>query len=201
MHARRVVTVTITVAALLSGTLASAAPATASPTKQPARYYVRGPVGAATPGVGEDPTDAELLDAGTIGLCNIGLGDVSVQSWDDTAIGHVDLFCGDDASGYIHIRDGDGTPDDPGHEADWQTLVDSFGGGDWDDFMVYATGEAITQDRAPDDHGNDKLCFTAPIEIYKTDGTYIGTWNPTIIVSANNRRVITSYPTGFQSDC
>ncbi|PPF26814.1 hypothetical protein C5D07_03690 [Rathayibacter tritici] len=126
---------------------------------------------------------------------------MSIASWDDTVLGHVDLFCGDSASGYIHIRDGDGSLNDIGHEADWQDVVDSFGGGLWDDFMLYATGEAIVSDKAPDDHGNDKLCFTTPIDIYTSDGTYITTYQPTVIVSANNKSVVTSYPTHFQSDC
>ncbi|NQX10290.1 hypothetical protein HQQ80_01480 [Microbacteriaceae bacterium VKM Ac-2855] len=123
------------------------------------------------------------------------------QSWDDTALGHGDLFCGDNASGYGHIRDGDGTPNDVSLGAEWQALVDSFGGRLWDDFMLSATGAAIKGDRAPDDHGNDKLGVTAPVEIYQTDGTYITTVYPTILGSADNKRIITSYPTLYQSDC
>ncbi|KZX21969.1 hypothetical protein [Rathayibacter tanaceti] len=189
----------VCMATLLVGAIAGAPTAVAADSKASVRYYL--PSAPETSSAENDSLGTSLLDPGTIGLCNAGFGDVSVKSWDDTVLGYVDLFCGDSASGYIHIRDGDGSLNDVGHEADWQDVVDSFGGGLWDDFMLYATGEAIVDDKAPDDHGNDKLCFTTSIDIYKSDGTYITTYQPTVIVSANNKSVITSYPTHYQSDC
>lgn len=191
------------VAALVCGTVAGAGPVVAAETDTPARYYLppTADAPADAPAASTSSAGTERLDPGTIGLCNAGFGDVSVQSWDDTVLGHVDLSCGDSASGYIHIRDGDGTPNDVGHEAEWQAVVDSFGGGMWDDFMVHATGAAIVGDKEPDDHGADKLCFSAPVEIFQTDGTYITTYYPTILASANNKRIITSYPTHYQSEC
>jgi hypothetical protein len=133
--------------------------------------------------------DTSLLDPGTIGLCNAGFGDVSVASW-ETGIGHVDLFCGDDRSGYVHIR--------TDHQSQWQTVVDGAGGGAyWDDFMVFATGSIVTAPAPgfPKDVGDGKLCYSAPITIKNAEGNVVDTYNPTVLVSANNKRIITSYPT------
>ncbi|MDQ0410449.1 hypothetical protein QF007_001572 [Clavibacter michiganensis] len=139
--------------------------------------------------------DASLLDPGTIGLCNAGFGDVSVASW-ETGIGHVDLFCGDDRSGYVHIR--------TEHQVDWQTVVDGAGGGaNWDDFMVFATGSIVTSPGPgfPEDEGDGKLCYSAPILIKDEDGNVVDTYNPTVIVSANNKKIITSFPTHLVDNC
>jgi hypothetical protein len=163
----------LVLAASLSAGPAEAATITYSPHQQ-----------AQTSGV-----EASLLDPGTIGLCNAGFGDVSVASW-DTGIGHVDLFCGDDRSGYVHIR--------TDHQVDWQTVVDGAGGGaDWDDFMVFATGSIVTSPAPgfPKDAGAGKLCYSAPILIKDADGNVVDTYNPTVLVSENNKRIITSYPT------
>lgn len=143
--------------------------------------------GAAGPLTSEGDTD---LDPGTIALCNAGFGDVSVKSYDVPVLDHIDMLCGDDASGYVHIR--------KNHENDWQTLVDKYGGGtNWDDFMEYALAQSVTapSDGYPIDIGGDKYCYTTPIEIFDRDGNPLATINPTIIVSANNKKIITAVPT------
>lgn len=133
-----------------------------------------------------------LLDPGTIALCNAGFGNVSVASWNNNSIGHVDLFCGDISSGYVHIRSG--------HQSDWQAILNSYPiGGNWDDLMVFATGQAITSGPFYNE-GNNKYCYTAPLQI-KHNGTVVTTYHPTILVSVNNKRVITSYPTHYSSAC
>jgi hypothetical protein len=139
--------------------------------------------------------EASLLDPGTMGLCNAGFGDVSVASW-DTGIGHVDLFCGDDASGYVHIR--------KVHQADGQAVVDGAGGGaNWDDFMVFATGSMVTSPAPgfPKDVGDGELCYSAPIFIKNAGGEVVDTYNPTVLVSANDKKIITSYPTHLVDRC
>ncbi|WP_445337401.1 hypothetical protein [Clavibacter sp. CFBP 8614] len=144
------------------------------------------------PGLGD-----EKLSATTIALCNAGFGDVSVQSWDVTA-GHLDMFCGDKddddmwVSGYNHIRDR--------HQGDWQAIVDSAGGGgNWDDLMMFMTDQSIRADD-PEPEGDSKLCYSTSIEIHDEDGALLSVYNPTVIVSANTRKVITSYPT-IVPDC
>lgn len=138
----------------------------------------------------DDGTGPVELDPGTIALCNAGFGDVSVKSYEAPVLEHIDLLCGDDASGYVHIR--------KNHEEAWQTMVDSVGGGTWDDFMEYTLAEAVTSpgDGYPIDAGDGKYCYSAPIELYDIhDGHLIKTINPTIIVSGNNKKIITAIPT------
>jgi hypothetical protein len=154
---------------------------------------------AATPAGASAPPDLgeEKLSATTIAFCNAGFGDVSVQSWDVTA-GHLDMFCGDEddddiwVSGYNHIRDR--------HQGDWQSIVDSAGGGgNWDDLTMFMTDRSIRADD-PEPEGDGKLCYSTSVEIHEGDGALLGVYNPTIIVSATTRKVITSYPT-IVPDC
>jgi hypothetical protein len=135
------------------------------------------------------------LDPGTIGLCNSGFGDVSVKSW-DIGIGHVDLFCGDSNSGYVHIREA--------HEAEWQALKDQIDAlygeptaATWDDVMLGATDASLTAPGSgyPIDIGDGKLCYSSDYSFYGSDGALLKTIHPTIIVSQNNLKVITSVPT------
>ena len=132
--------------------------------------------------------DAARLPPGTIGLCNAGWGDVSVQRYDNARfLGVVDLRCGDSKSGYVHVR--------ANHQNQWQSRINAVGGsGNWDDLMAWATGEALRAPEAgyPKDVGGGKWCYTAPIFMSGPRGTV--QYKPTIIVSTNNKLVITSYP-------
>ena len=134
------------------------------------------------------------LDPGTIALCNSGFGDVSVKSW-DIGIGHVDLFCGDSNSGYVHIREA--------HEAEWQALKDKIDAlygeptaATWDDVMLGATDASLTAPGSgyPIDIGDGKLCYSSDYSFCGSDGALLKTIHPTIIVSQNNLKVITSVP-------
>ncbi|AJW78550.1 hypothetical protein DZF92_13555 [Clavibacter michiganensis subsp. insidiosus] len=76
--------------------------------------------------------------------------------------------------------------------------MDGAGGGaNWDDFMVFATGSIVTAPAPgfPKDVGDGKLCYSAPIIIKNAEGNVVDTYNPTVLVSGNNKKVITSYPT------
>ena len=184
-HRTRVTALAVAAAGLVTAPLALASPASAAT----ATYEIPAP---STPAAG---VETSLLDPITIGACNAGFGDVSVASW-ETGIGHVDLFCGDDKSGYVHIR--------TGHQAQWQTVVDGAGGGAyWDDFMVFATGSIVTAPGPgfPKDEGDGKLCYSAPILIKNEEGNVVDTHNPTVIVSANNKKIITSFPTHLVDNC
>ncbi len=48
--------------------------------------------------------------------------------------------------------------------------------------------------------GGQKLCYTTPVQIMNEDGVVVDTYHPTVVVSANNLRVITSYPTHLIDD-
>jgi len=138
-----------------------------------------------------------LLNPVTIGSCNSGLGDVSVQRMDAAKVGKIDLFCGDSRSGYVHIR--------TRHEKDWQAVIDKTHGGGalWDDFMVASTSEIVSDPSAgyPKSEGSGKLCYTAPIVIHDPETKTVSTYHPTVIVSENRKLVITSFPTKAAPNC
>ncbi|OCI32921.1 hypothetical protein OERS_05130 [Oerskovia enterophila] len=114
-----------------------------------------------------------------------------VNSWEmDYVIeGTVRLNCGTaTTAGYNHILDG--------HADDWQFWMEDLGlyGANWDDFMEWTVGAVLM---APGDYaseGNGKLCFTAPIGIVNPNDGLTWWFDPSIIVSENNRVVITAYP-------
>jgi hypothetical protein len=100
------------------------------------------------------------------------------------------LYCGSsDKSGYLHIK--------AAHESDWQSRINSYGGGSaWDDLMDFATAQVLSKPRAVVEGISNKSCFWAPVKIYDSrTGYQIDYFEPTVIVSGNNKLVITSYPT------
>lgn len=129
------------------------------------------------------------LAPGTIGLCNAGWGDVSVQRYDNAKyLGKIDLFCGDSGQGYVHIR--------ARHQRQWQDRINQVGqGGNWDDLMVWVVGQAVTSPASgyPKDIGGGKSCYSTLIYMKGTKGTV--SFRPSIVVSRNNKRVITAIPT------
>jgi hypothetical protein len=130
---------------------------------------------------GPEREAAPLLDPVIIALCNAGLGETVIDTAESQDDGDIDFKCGDDGFGYVHIR-GE-------HEGDWETRK---GGeeGLWDDYMWWATKSALENPSFTLDMGDNKRCYTAPIAV--SDGQY---FHPTIIVSMNNKHLITSYPT------
>jgi hypothetical protein len=128
-----------------------------------------------------------------IGLCNAGVLGLSVSTFPSTVDGQVDLKCGTSAEGYVHIRSG--------HQASWE--LQNPIGGPWDDFMVWATSRALSVPSSVVNLPGSKRCYTTPIKIVRyVNGTIqlVKTFNPTVIVSTNNKIVITSIPT-TKSSC
>lgn len=125
------------------------------------------------------------LDPIVIAECNAGLGEVVIDTASSEEDGKVSLRCGDDKSGYVHIR--------KNHENDWEKRK---GGAEglWDDLMWYSTKSALENPSFTLDMGSNKRCYTAPIVIENSEGKKV-TFHPTVLVSMNNKRVITSYPT------
>lgn len=73
------------------------------------------------------------LNPWTIGTCNAGFGDTEVASFASRFDGKVLLRCGDDSSGYVHIRSR--------HEQDWKNKMGDPG--NWDDYMVWSSDIAV----------------------------------------------------------
>jgi hypothetical protein len=127
-----------------------------------------------------------------IGLCNGGASGLTVVDMNSAFDGVVSLKCGTNSDGYVHIRSR--------HQASWEAQKGS--GGLWDDYMVWATGSALSAPSAIYSLADAKRCYTAPIAVFKyVNGSpqYVKTFNPTIIVSSSGRKVITSIPTNTSS--
>lgn len=119
--------------------------------------------------------------------------------WVPQATDTVYLQCGPHDTktyGWHHIQDG--------HQSQWQTRADTAsgvpGGIAWDDFMADITSQLLEwPDRYTVEYSG-KRCYTGYIQIWDLNGNLKYDFNPTIIVSMTNNRVITSYPTTNQ-DC
>lgn len=129
-----------------------------------------------------------MLNPGVIADCNIGLGETVVGTAKTKTDGAVELKCGDKKSGYVHIR--------TEHEKDWNALnkntVENWPF--WDDLMWDATKRILEKPSFTRDMGGGKRCYTALIKILPHKGE-VKEYYPTVIVSINNKKVITSYPT------
>lgn len=128
-----------------------------------------------------------------IGLCNAGAVDLSVASFASSLDGVVRLKCGTLWDGYIHIRDR--------HQSSWETQ--NLGGLYWDDNMAWATSRALMAPSMVTNRPGSKRCYTTPIQVFLyANGVMqlVKTFNPTVIVSTNNKIVITSIPT-TKSSC
>lgn len=100
------------------------------------------------------------------------------------------LYCGTaSSSGYLHIQ--------AAHQTEWQARVTAAGGGAaWDDLMDFATAESLATPGTRSSQPNNKTCYSTPVEIYDAYTFRLKfVFNPTVVVSNNNRLVVTSYPT------
>lgn len=138
------------------------------------------------------PAPVPYLDPITIGLCNAGFGETVIEKFPSRIDGTVSLKCGDNNSGYIHIRNR--------HQVDWRNQQP--GGGNWDDFMVWASRQALTAPTYTSVQPGQKRCYTTPVQLYRiVNGKpqYYKTFNPSIVVSTNNKKIITAIPSNWST--
>ncbi|UBH25353.1 hypothetical protein KW076_03955 [Micrococcus porci] len=107
--------------------------------------------------------------------------------------GTASLRCGHSGGGHVHIR--------ARHQQGWQNTM--TGPGLWDDFMVYASREAMkAPSRTEPDGEKNTRCHKTPIKLYRmVNGKpqYVKTRHPRVAVSMYNKVVVTSYPTSTPS--
>lgn len=128
------------------------------------------------------------LNPWTIGACNAGFGDTEVASFASRFDGKVLLRCGSDSRGYVHIRSR--------HEQDWKNQMG--GPGNWDDYMVWASDNALRAPAVAVTQPGNKRCYSTPIAVYRQVNGQRQNWNTfqaRVIVSINNKIVITAFPT------
>jgi hypothetical protein len=140
-----------------------------------------------------DSNGQNRLNPFVIGLCNAGAVELNVASFASSVDGVVSLKCGTVSDGYIHIRNR--------HQSSWE--IQNLGGFFWDDDMVWATSRALIAPASVIDRPGSKRCYTTPIQVFRyVNGAMqlVKTINPTVLVSTNNKIVITSIPT-TKSSC
>lgn len=192
MNLKRVIVVAATAVGLLAGV---STPASATSNSSAALVMSDASTQAISPasiGRASAPAYPPLI----IAQCNTGSARTLVNSFQSQAYGSLALFCGNANYGYVHIRQR--------HERDWQQVVDlAGGGGNWDDLMDFVTKQAIEAPAAgyPKPIGDGKACYTTPALILNSAGQVVRTLMPTVIISENNRQVITSIPTTGQPTC
>lgn len=157
--------------------------------EQGAEWHAVGPNGEVfSPANSTDATP--LVDPIDRLMCANDVSDHMVNDWimDHYMLeGQVRLNCGEwDTAGYNHIE--------YGHRLEWQNIMPggAAGGGVWDDFMEFVIGATLTAPETWTDEGNNKLCFDTLIQIVVDDQVWDYYWP--VIVSENNRIVITTYP-------
>lgn len=95
------------------------------------------------------------------------------------------LKCGHPKQGYVHIR--------KEHKKDW-TNVTRNPKLNWDDTMWSATKTVLTKPSFTIVQKGNKRCYTAPVKLKAKNGK-MEEFFPTVIVSIDKRRIITSFPT------
>lgn len=145
------------------------------------------------PSRGDELTVQPLLNPISIGLCNVGRSTHVIEKFASKYDETVSLRCGHSGGGYIHIRSR--------HQQDWQNTM--TGPGLWDDFMVYASREAMKSPSSTEPNWEKNTrCYKTPIKLYRiVNGKpqYVKTRYPRVAVSMNNKVVVTSYPTSTPS--
>ncbi len=101
----------------------------------------------------------------------------------------IELQCGySTGHGWKHIQ--------AEHQSQWQDRINAAGGGgNWDDLMSWSNETILGWSMTDVPDGTNKRCVSAPIMMYDRQGTFLFTFWPTVAVSTNNLRVITSIPT------
>lgn len=145
------------------------------------------------PSRGDEVTAQPLLNPISIGLCNAGRTTHVIEKFTTKHDGTVSLRCGHSGGGYVHIR--------ARHQQDWQNTM--TGPGLWDDFMVYASREAMKSPSSTKaNREKNTRCYKTPIKLYRVvngQPQYVKTRYPRVAVSMNNKVVVTSYPTSTPS--
>lgn len=82
------------------------------------------------------------------------------------------------------------------HEQDWRNVLLKVGDvySNWDDFMYFAALQSLLRPDHIVDKGSNKLCYRTPIILMNSEMVPVYEFSPSIIISANNRHVITAYP-------
>lgn len=145
----------------------------------------------------DDVVTPFLLDPVDLTACNVlNQAGHEIRRIDDVKYyssftgGSISLTCGNADYGYRHIRDR--------HEAQWRDRLAQAGdmSSRWDDFMFWTALQALLSPDRITDQGSGKLCYTTSVILVNADMIPVVEFDPTIVISSNNRHVITAFPGG-----
>lgn len=142
------------------------------------------PKGKITP----EPSPTKLLDPVAIGLCNAGAQHTTIALFLSKYDGLVKLTCGNDNTGYVHIR--------TRHASQWFRQTPEYR--NWDDFMVWSVAGILKKPELVTLKSGQKRCYSSAIKfVRRVAGEPVETKTiyPVVLVSMNNKLVITSYLT------
>lgn len=142
-------------------------------------------------GVGTDGRSAESryqLNDSRVTQCLAGVdtSTLPMQTYSSTLDGTIALNCGTDSAGLRHIADS--------HALDWTAKMGGFSGS-WYDYMSFGVDSALQAPVEPVyNTTRNTRCYTTPVEVYDSSGSYVETFYARTGVSVNNQIVITAFP-------
>lgn len=102
--------------------------------------------------------------------------------------GTISFHCGNTSFGYKHIK--------ARHpEAQWRAQMG--GSGSWTAYMRYLQRSALKSPNIVRNQPGEKACYSTPVKVYRVvNGSprYWKTINPSVVISKNNKKIITSIP-------
>lgn len=143
------------------------------------------------PGISRRSAQPSTLgDGALIAYCTNPLSMTdAVEKWKSNNDGTVALTCGNKKGmGFNHIR--------ASHPAD-QWKAQMGGKGSWTAYMKYLIGASLKKPAVVKNQSGNKACYQAPVKVYRlTNGEpkYWKTINPSVVISKNNKLVITAIP-------
>lgn len=111
-----------------------------------------------------------------------------IDKYPSKSHGTISFHCGNSKFGYKHIR-----AQHP--ESQWRAQMG--GKGPWTAYMRYLQRSALKSPNKMRNQSGGKACYSTPVQVYRlVNGTskYWKTINPSVVISKNNKRIITSIP-------
>lgn len=111
-----------------------------------------------------------------------------IDKYPSKSHGTISFHCGNTSFGYLHIK--------VRHpESQWRAQMG--GPGSWTAYMRYLQRSALKAPKTMSNQPNGKACYSTPVQVYRLvngKAQYWKTINPSVIISTNNKKIITSIP-------
>ena len=124
-----------------------------------------------------------------------GMTNHVIDKYPSTRDGIISFHCGNSEFGFNHIK-----KNHPEHE--WHGIMG--GKASWTAYLRYLQRSALKRPNLVRTQDRQKVCYTTPVELYRVIAgkpKYWKTVHPSIIISANNKKIITTVPSSRRSTC